>query len=86
MREFDTGAALTQLLLAPASKVMFAATEAGTVRCYKWPLTGEFTELKVHSGPVTRLRLSGDESLLFSCGEDGAVCVLDVRWVGQPGG
>ncbi len=85
VREYDTGVALTQLALAPNTKVMFAGTDTGAVRCYKWPLSGEFTELKLHTGPVSRLRLSGDESLLFTAGEDGAVCVLDVRWVAGRG-
>jgi WD40 repeat protein len=83
VREYDTGVTLTQLALAPNSKVMFAGTDTGAVRCYKWPLSGEFTELKLHTGPISRMRLSGDESLLFTAGEDGAVCVLDVRWVAR---
>jgi hypothetical protein len=86
VREWDTGgASFTCLALAPAAKMLFAGTEGGGVRCYKWPLTGEFTELKAHCGPVARLRLSSDELMLFSAGDDGALCTFDVRSVAAPG-
>lgn len=151
-KEIDTGGVnLTQLALLPNARVMFAATEAGGVRTYKYPLTGaglrtgargvggrgrrgcalvrprgrhgsdaldvacyaatqlwpravlasktdtqplthpsipcihpfkpagEFQEAKCHAAPVSRLRVSWDESLLVSGGEDGSVFVWEVR-------
>ncbi|KAI8472173.1 MAG: hypothetical protein J3K34DRAFT_519934 [Monoraphidium minutum] len=78
-REVDAGVAITALALPYGGRVLFAGTEAGAVRGYRYPLTGEFYELKLHAGPVTRLAVSYDDCLLLSGGADGAVVVLDVR-------
>ncbi len=40
---------------------------------------GEFYESKCHEGPVSRLRISYDDCLLFSTGEDGSLVVHDIR-------
>lgn len=42
-------------------------------------LSGEFYEIKCHQGPITRLRVSYDDCLLISAGEDGTVVVMDIR-------
>ncbi|KAL6752180.1 WD repeat domain 65-like protein [Haematococcus lacustris] len=78
-REIDAGVNLTQLTLLPGAKVMMAATEAGGLRTYKYPLTGEFTEIKVHQGAITRMRMSWDEQLLATASDDGSISVYDVR-------
>jgi hypothetical protein len=44
-----------------------------------WLATGEFYEVKCHEGPVARLRVSYDDFLLVSAGEDGSVVMLDIR-------
>ncbi|WIA38592.1 hypothetical protein OEZ86_001902 [Tetradesmus obliquus] len=78
-RELDTQVLITALALPHGGKILFAATESGVVRCYKYPLTGEFYEVKCHEGPVARLRVSYDDFLLVSAGEDGSVVMLDIR-------
>jgi hypothetical protein len=40
---------------------------------------GEFYEVKCHEGAVARLRVSYDDFLLVSAGEDGSVVMLDIR-------
>lgn len=40
---------------------------------------GEFYEVKCHEGPIARLRVSYDDSLLVSSGEDGSVVLMDIR-------
>jgi hypothetical protein len=40
-RELDTQVMITALALPHGGKILFAATESGVVRCYKYPLTGE---------------------------------------------
>lgn len=39
-REMETQALITALALPYGGKILFAATELGVVRCYKYPLTG----------------------------------------------
>ena len=78
-KEIDAGTNLTQVGLLPASKVMFAATESGALRMYKFPLTGEFQEVKGHNSSITRLRMTWDEQLLVTASEDGCLFIYDVK-------
>jgi hypothetical protein len=39
-RKMDTQVLITALALPYGGKILFAATETGAVRCYKYPLTG----------------------------------------------
>ncbi|KXS21543.1 WD40 repeat-like protein [Gonapodya prolifera JEL478] len=40
--------------------------------------TGEFVEHQVHSGPVSRLKMSWDDRYLFSVGDDGCLFIFNV--------
>jgi hypothetical protein len=42
-------------------------------------LNGDFTEYQVHAGPVARLRVSSDDTRLFSVADDGTVALLEIR-------
>merc|ERR1719440_1245884 len=70
---------INQIVLSHSGRMLFAGTEAGTIRSYKFPLTGDYTEIQVHSAPVTRLRITTDDAFLFSVGEDATVYTFDVR-------
>jgi hypothetical protein len=39
-RELETQVLITALALPYGGRILFAATETGVVRCYKYPLTG----------------------------------------------
>lgn len=41
-KEYETQVPLTQVCLPLNNKVLFAATETGSVRSYKYPFTGEY--------------------------------------------
>jgi hypothetical protein len=41
-RELDAQVLITALALPNGGKILFAATETGVVRCYKYPLTGRW--------------------------------------------
>eukprot|EP00217_Crustomastix_stigmatica_P010708 CAMPEP_0183813298 /NCGR_PEP_ID=MMETSP0803_2-20130417/52843_1 /TAXON_ID=195967 /ORGANISM="Crustomastix stigmata, Strain CCMP3273" /LENGTH=1181 /DNA_ID=CAMNT_0026058151 /DNA_START=28 /DNA_END=3573 /DNA_ORIENTATION=- len=77
--EWDTGVVLTQVALPASGRTLFAASETGTVRAYKLPLNGEYHEYQCHSGAITRMRISFDDSLLFCVAEDGCLFCFDVR-------
>ena len=81
VREMDTGVLLTQLAMPRSSKsgAMFAAASDGSVRAYRYPLTGEFQSLACHSGAVTKMALARDDGALFVASEDGCVSVFDVK-------
>lgn len=60
-------------------RVLFAGTETGCIRAYKYPLTGEFQEYRCCSSSITRLRLSHDDGLLFVSSEDGSLFMFEVK-------
>ncbi len=78
-KEFPTLVELTNVVMS-SGKIIFAGTDEGTVRAYKYPLTSaEFQEFQCHSKPVSRIVLSFDEIFLFTVSEDGSLCIWDVR-------
>jgi hypothetical protein len=82
-KEFLCDATLGQLVLSGSQRLLFGAgaepDRPGAIRAFKFPLTGESTEFQCLSAPVTRLRVSFDDQFLFAAGEDGAVCIFEVR-------
>jgi cilia- and flagella-associated protein 57 len=62
-----------------AGKMLFGATTSGAVRTYKLPLSGDYSELRSHSGAITAMRVFFDESVLFTAADDGSVFVYNVR-------
>jgi len=81
INEIKSAEVLTQVVLPVGARSMFASTDSGIVRAYRYPLTGEcqVPEAKPHHGKITRMRLSRDSAVLFAAGEDGCVSVHDVR-------
>ncbi|PRW57644.1 Cilia- and flagella-associated 57 [Chlorella sorokiniana] len=78
--EVEAGTVITQLVApGPGGRLLFAATEDGSVRAYKLPLTPDFHAVRCGGAPVTRLALTRDESTLFAATADGCLHVLDVR-------
>merc|ERR1719482_2442161 len=80
---FEAGTTLGQLALANGAKTLFAGVaetdSPGPVRCYKFPLDGEYVEYQAHAAPCSRIRVTYDDSYLFSSGEDGCLYIFDVR-------
>ncbi|KAK7232230.1 hypothetical protein SO694_0003027 [Aureococcus anophagefferens] len=83
VKQLDGGITLGQIVLSHAEHMMFAGTSEdgrpGCVRAYSFPLTGDFLEYSCLGAPVTRMRISHDDMYLIVAGEDGSVCVFDVR-------
>ncbi|GAQ89010.1 hypothetical protein KFL_004790040 [Klebsormidium nitens] len=79
IKEFDGGGIITQIVLPSFGRLLFAAMDTGAVRAYKYPLTGEYSEIQCCAGAVARLRVSVDDSILMGVGEDGAFFLLDVK-------
>ncbi|PRP75547.1 WD repeat-containing protein 65 [Planoprotostelium fungivorum] len=76
---FLSSVSIEQLVLSHSGKILFAGTEKGCIRCYKFPLTGEYQEYLCHSGAVARLRISIDDNYLFSTGEDGSFFMIEIK-------
>ncbi|KAJ3044625.1 Cilia- and flagella-associated protein 57 [Rhizophlyctis rosea] len=84
VREIDSDAVLTQVVLSHSGRMMFVGTTIGTIRSIKFPLSpdsdrkGEYQEHQAHAGPVTKLRISYDDQYLFSSSEDGTLYVFKI--------
>eukprot|EP01062_Namystynia_karyoxenos_P016092 TRINITY_DN15868_c0_g1_i1.p1 TRINITY_DN15868_c0_g1~~TRINITY_DN15868_c0_g1_i1.p1 ORF type:complete len:1211 (+),score=554.97 TRINITY_DN15868_c0_g1_i1:104-3736(+) len=73
---------LTSLAYASNHKLLFAGSEDGSIKVAAHPLQNYWHQAEVtsaHSGPVTRIALTTDESVLFSVSEDGSLWIFDVR-------
>ena len=80
-REIDYAINLSQIIMSNSGRMMFAATQSGTLRSLKFPLPSdgsEFAEHQAHTGSISKLRLSYDDQYLFSAGEDGCLYVYKV--------
>jgi len=77
------GKTIGQICLSNSAKTMFSSIAEqdtpGGIRCYKFPLDGEYAEYQAHSAPATRLRVTVDDQYLFSTGEDACLFIFDVR-------
>ncbi|KAJ3327353.1 Cilia- and flagella-associated protein 57 [Blyttiomyces sp. JEL0837] len=83
-REIPAKIGYSHVLMSKSGKILFAATTRGTIRAFKYPFSVEqpgadYIELVCHSAPITRMRISSDDTNLFSCGEDGCVWVYKLQ-------
>ncbi|CAE7411425.1 CFAP57 [Symbiodinium natans] len=82
----ESNAVLGQLALAPAAKALVVGVAEpdmpGSLRSYNFPLTGDYVEYQAHAAPVSRIRIAWDELYLFSTGDDGCLCIFDLKKIG----
>lgn len=69
---------LTQCVMSRSGRMLFAGTSSGTLRAMKFPLTvpGEWQEHQVHSGAITKMRMSYDDQYLFTVSEDACLFIF----------
>ena len=48
-RDYESGCVISQVALSTSGRMLFAATEHGTIRSYKFPLVNEYYEIQVHT-------------------------------------
>jgi len=79
----ESNVTLGQLALANSAKVLFAGVMEpevpGPLRCYNFPLDGDYVEFQAHSAPVSRIRITCDDQYLFSTSDDGCLYIFDVK-------
>jgi WD40 repeat protein len=79
MREVAFQTPHTQLVMSNNGQMLFSGTKDGQVYSSGLPIGGESLSLIVHTGSVTSMAISHDDSLLFTTGEDGVLCILNIR-------
>lgn len=88
---YEAGAVMSQLAMTHNAKALFAGVgekdKPGSLHIYKISETGggeklkmdKINEVQAHSSGITRMKLSYDNSHLFTAGKDGCFIIHDVK-------
>ncbi|KAJ3066607.1 Cilia- and flagella-associated protein 57 [Podochytrium sp. JEL0797] len=85
LQEIPGKVGYTSILTSRSGKHIFMATAKGSVRSLKSLIetvpgaTNDFVDLSCHSSAISRMRISFDDSYLFTCGDDGCLWVYKVQ-------
>jgi hypothetical protein len=60
-------------------QMLFSGSKDGKVFSFGLPIGGDKIALHCHNGAVTAMAISFDDSLLFTTGEDGVLCIFSIR-------
>ena len=73
---------MSQLAIYNTGKVLFAGVGdpklPGSIQIWKMPLE-KVSEIMAHSMPIEKMRLDSTNTHLFSVGQDGMLCVFDIK-------
>eukprot|EP00210_Caulerpa_lentillifera_P006405 g6119.t1 len=78
-KDLSSDVLLTQLAISQDRKLLFAGTEKGTIRSYKYPLSGDFYEYKCQTGPISKLVTASGGNMLISSSRDGSLFIFEVK-------
>lgn len=53
----------------------------GILRAYRYPLTGDVSEIQLHKRAITKIAVTADDSKIFTIGEDGVLTVIDLNYI-----
>jgi len=79
IREDPFQARYNQVIMSNNGQMLFAGTKDGKVYSFSLPIGGEKIQMNCHTAPITSMAISFDDSLLFTVGEDGVLCVFSIR-------
>lgn len=84
--EFETGDGIvfTTVAICKRLKVIFFGTNTGSVRVYLWPMISfgrmfESTELHVHLGAITAIRITSNTEYLVTTSEDASIYFMKIK-------
>jgi WD40 repeat protein len=84
VRHLETSVLMSRVAVTHSGKMLVAtmgeAERPGSIRTYKFePMDGEFIEYQAHSLPIERLRISYDDSFIFTVGQDGCLIIYEIK-------
>lgn len=84
LRTLDTGVTIKQIAITHNGKFLVAgvseAEKPGALRIYKFdPFNGEYFEIQAHALPIVRIRITYDDTYIFSAGQDGSLVIYEIR-------
>jgi len=78
----DLDATISQLAITKSGKALFAGVgesrRPGAIQIWRFPME-KVNVVQAHSKPIERLRMNFDNTHLFSVGQDGMLCIFDVK-------
>jgi len=76
-REIPSDSTLTQVVLSRSGRMLFAGTNEGSIRSFKFPLTspGEWQDYQAHSSAITKMRITSDDQYLISVSDDASLFI-----------
>lgn len=81
----DMGIIISQIAFPTSNKLLFAGIgdsehSAGAIRCYKFPLSGHFSEYQAHDERgVEKMRVTYDDNYLITAGRDGCLMIFEIK-------
>jgi WD40 repeat protein len=79
----DAGLVLTNVQMALNKNVLLASThevnKPGYVRCYPYPITGEFDDYACTNAQIMRMCMTGDENFLILADDGGCLTILELK-------
>lgn len=78
----ETGVTISQICLMHGARAIIAGVadedKPGSIQVYR-PTFEKIFEVQAHSLPIERLRITYDNTALFSVGQDGLFCMFEVN-------
>jgi hypothetical protein len=69
----------SQILMSNNGQMLFSGTKDGKVISHGLPLGADRFIVHCHQGNITSMAIAHDDSMLFTVGEDGVLCVFSIR-------
>jgi len=82
----QTGAPISALKFSNDHRILMMGTgqlgvaQPGTLRIYKYPLTGAVTEMQLHSRAITKICIARSDGMAFTIGEDNIFTMIRLAW------
>ena len=69
----------TQLVMSNNGQMLFSGSKDGKITSFSHPIGNDKITMNCHTAPITSMAISFDDSLLFTTGEDGVLCIFNIR-------
>jgi hypothetical protein len=79
IREMAFQCQYSRLVMSNSGQMLFSGTKDGQIFSFAMPIGTDKLVIIVHTGAVMSMAMSYDDSLLFTTGEDGVLCVFNIH-------
>ena len=69
----------TQLVMSNNGQMLFSGSKDGKITSFSHPIGNDKITINCHTAQITSMAISFDDSLLFTTGEDGVLCIFNIR-------